>query len=195
MVKLHIHSSPLSISVALLSLASLIEARHRTTGSGSSSSSTSSTGTTTKLSKPLEIFLIIVIGTFPLFLHELSGLCTTAVLFFPVLCCCICCCARFNQKRKLKKESLARATSEAAPGSPAVVDEEAQRLPPKPFQGPKETSVTAGPSTSSVREGYSVYEPPPAYTDPDENVTNYTYPPLTVPPPLVHKAYPNDFYS
>lgn len=77
------------------------------------------------------------------------------------------------------------------------MDEEAQRLGPKPFQDPKETNVTAGPSTLSVREGYDVYGPPPAYTDPDDNVVDYvgslyTYPPLTVPPPLVHKAYPKD---
>jgi hypothetical protein len=83
-----------------------------------------------------------------------------------------------------------------APGVSAVVDEEAQRLGHKPFQDPKETNVTAGPSTSSVREGSDVYGPPPAYTDPDENIVGYvgplyTYPPPTV-PPLVHKAYPKD---
>jgi hypothetical protein len=185
MGKLHIHSSYLSIPVALVSLASFVEARHR---SGTTSSGTaSSTGTSSQLSKPLEIFFIIFIGTFLPSLRKLSGLCTTAALFLPVLWGGMCCCAYYNRKRKLKKEAAARATSGMAP------DEEAQQLQPKAFQGPKETNATAGTSTSSVREGYDVYEPPPAYTDPDDNVI-YTYPPPpTVPPPLVHKPYPKDF--
>jgi len=108
--------------------------------------------------------------------------------FFPCLWGGICCCAHFRQKRILKKEAAARAATRTDPAVPKVVDEEAQRLWPGSFLG-------AGPSTSSVREGYDVNAPPPAYTDPDDGYVGplYTYPPLTVPLPLVHKAYPKDF--